>query len=192
MATGNKRKASNELALFPVNFPAGTIIPFAGATAPEGWALCDGSTVSRTTYVALYSALGDAWGNGDGSTTFHLPDLRGRFLRGVDGGAGRDLDSGSRTPSNTGGNSADAVGSVQDDAIRNINGTFRVSAFQGGNSMIGRSGAFTNQSNFNSSFAGGGGGVNTGTTYNFSASNQVPTGSDNRPINAAVNYIIKL
>lgn len=82
MALGTKRKASNALAQFPVNFPSGTIIAFGGATAPEGWVLCDGSTLNRTTYSALYSAIGNAWGSGDGSSTFHLPDLRGKFLRG--------------------------------------------------------------------------------------------------------------
>lgn len=194
MATGNKRKASNELALFPVNFPAGTIVPFAGATAPEGWALCDGSTVSRSTYASLYLALGDAWGEGDGSTTFHLPDLRGRFLRGVDDPtgvdpAGRDPDAGSRGVSNSGGNSGDAVGSVQDDAIRNITGEIWAKAgtnvgFDGARSGAFEAGTGTSQVAQSVSFSGN--------THRFDASNVVPTGSDNRPKNANVNYIIKL
>jgi microcystin-dependent protein len=82
MASGTKRKSTNELALFPVQFPSGTVVPFAGATAPEGWVLCNGTTLSRSTYAALFAAIGTSWGNGDGSTTFNLPDLRGSFLRG--------------------------------------------------------------------------------------------------------------
>lgn len=49
------------------------------AFAPRGWALCDGSLLSRTTYAALYSLIGVTYGMGDGTTTFALPDLRGRF-----------------------------------------------------------------------------------------------------------------
>jgi microcystin-dependent protein len=75
--------------------------------------LCNGAEVSRTTYKALFDVLGTAHGQGNGSTTFNLPDLRGRFLRGVDNGVGRDPDRGLRVAANTGGNAGDAVGSVQ-------------------------------------------------------------------------------
>lgn len=54
----------------------GFVMPFAGSTAPEGWLICDGSAVSRTTYSNLYSVIGTTYGSGDGSTTFNLPDLR--------------------------------------------------------------------------------------------------------------------
>lgn len=56
--------------------------------APAGWLLCDGSAVSRTTYATLYAAIGDTWGAGDGSTTFNLPDLRGRAPIGAGTGSG--------------------------------------------------------------------------------------------------------
>lgn len=56
--------------------PVGTIAAFGGATLPDGWLVCDGAAVSRTTYANLYSVLGDAFGAGDGTTTFNLPDLR--------------------------------------------------------------------------------------------------------------------
>jgi hypothetical protein len=62
-----------------------------GATAPAGYLLCDGAAVSRTTYAALYSALGGAsspWGQGDGSTTFNVPDMRGRAPKGAGQGTG--------------------------------------------------------------------------------------------------------
>ena len=70
--------------------PAGVFVPYAGETAPAGWLLCDGSAVSRTTYAALFAAVGTAYGTGDGSTTFNLPDMRGEFLRGWDNGRGID------------------------------------------------------------------------------------------------------
>jgi microcystin-dependent protein len=56
----------------------GTIHAFAGSGVPSGWLWCDGSAVSRTTYAALYAAIGVLWGIGNGTTTFNLPDLRGR------------------------------------------------------------------------------------------------------------------
>lgn len=55
---------------------------YAGSTAPEGYLLCQGQAVSRTTYSALFAVLGTSHGQGDGSTTFNLPDYRGTFLRG--------------------------------------------------------------------------------------------------------------
>jgi microcystin-dependent protein len=58
--------------------PAGTVNAYASSTPPSGWLNADGSTVSRTTYAALYAAIGTTYGSGDGSTTFNLPDLRGR------------------------------------------------------------------------------------------------------------------
>lgn len=67
-----------------------TVLPFAGATAPEGWLLCDGAAVSRATYAALFAKTGTAFGAGNGTTTFNLPDLRGEFVRGLDGGRGVD------------------------------------------------------------------------------------------------------
>jgi len=62
----------------PAGVPAGTIMGWGGSTAPEQWIICDGTAVSRSTYSALYAAIGTTYGVGDGSTTFNLPDLRGR------------------------------------------------------------------------------------------------------------------
>ena len=55
--------------------PTGSIQPYAGASIPAGWLLCDGSAVSRTDYAALFAAIGTLYGTGDGSTTFNLPDF---------------------------------------------------------------------------------------------------------------------
>jgi microcystin-dependent protein len=65
----------------------GEIIMFAGNYAPEGWALCDGSVLSIAQYQVLYSVIGPAYG-GNGTTTFALPDLRGRMPLGVGSGPG--------------------------------------------------------------------------------------------------------
>lgn len=70
--------------------PPGMIAHFARDSAPAGWLKANGALVSRTTYAALYAALGDRFGAGDGATTFRLPDLRGEFLRGWDDGRGID------------------------------------------------------------------------------------------------------
>jgi microcystin-dependent protein len=71
--------------------PPGTVWDFAGSATPSGWYLCDGSLKNRTTDAALFAAIGTLYGAGDGSTTFAIPDCRGRMTVGVDPGgtAGR-------------------------------------------------------------------------------------------------------
>lgn len=63
--------------------PSGTLIHYAGETIPEGFLLCNGVAVSRTTYANLFAAIGTLYGAGDGSTTFNLPDARDRVLQGA-------------------------------------------------------------------------------------------------------------
>ena len=63
--------------------PIGAILAFGGATAPAGWMICNGAAVSRTTYAALFAAIGTAFGAGDGSTTFNIPDLREATTKGA-------------------------------------------------------------------------------------------------------------
>jgi len=76
--------------------PPGAMVDFAGTTAPSGWLMADGSAISRSVYAQLFQAIGVAYGVGDGSTTFNLPDFRGRFARYMDnmgtaaGAASRD------------------------------------------------------------------------------------------------------
>lgn len=71
--------------------PPGTVVAYAGSTTPDEWLLCDGSAVSRTTYAALFTAIGTTYGPGNGTTTFNLPDLRSRVI--VGSGAGSGLSS---------------------------------------------------------------------------------------------------
>lgn len=177
----------SEVAYNAILFPAGMVSPFAGPVdnIPEGWLLCDGSEISRTEYANLYNAIGVCWGIGDGATTFNLPDLRGMFLRGVSGDSENDPDAENRIVLNdNGGNTGNNVGSYQGDAIRNITGNF---------SNWGRepvsNGAFYNTTN-NTANRDCYGGISSGNFY-FDASRVVPVGSDNRPKNVYVNYIIK-
>ncbi len=74
--------------VWPNDTPTGSIGMFAASTAPTGWLLCDGTAVSRTTYAALFAAISTAFGAGDGSTTFNLPDLLGRVPVGSGAGSG--------------------------------------------------------------------------------------------------------
>lgn len=70
--------------------PPGIVLPFAFSAPPTGWLECDGSAIARNSYADLFAAIGVVFGNGDGTTTFNLPDLRGEFLRGWDHGRGVD------------------------------------------------------------------------------------------------------
>lgn len=153
------------------NLPAGLIIPFGGPVVPPGYLLCDGSAVSRSSYGALFAACGTAWGSGDGSTTFNLPNLQGYFLRGVDNGAGVDPESGSRYALQSGGNSGDQVGSYQGSQFSDHSHGFAWHPREP---------------------TGAGNGPN-GWTWDPGDNGQVSHngGSETRPINAYVNYLIK-
>jgi hypothetical protein len=104
--------------------PIGAVIPFAGdgsdtMESQSGFLPCDGREVSREQYSTLFAVIGVAHGDGNGSSTFNVPDYRGYFLRGVSGPSGRDPDSEIREPPgpNGSGNAGAKVGSVQGDAF---------------------------------------------------------------------------
>jgi len=149
--------------------PAGSVTAFAGETAPDGWLLCDGSPVSRSEYPSLFAALGVIYGNGDGSTTFNLPDYRGQFLRGRDASAGNDPDAASRTDRGDG-QSGDKVGTRQGHEI----GSHRHS----------RPDASTNTSG--TDWVGA-----KGASQKVTRQTGYAGGNETRPKNIAVNYIIK-
>jgi phage-related tail fiber protein len=111
--------------------PSGTIIYVAQNTVPTGYIKANGATLSRTTYAALFAAIGTTFGAGDGSTTFLVPDLRGEFLRGWDDGRGVD--------------SGRAFGSAQLDQMQKLTGfieTDNANAAQRG-AFVDSSGVFT-------------------------------------------------
>lgn len=70
--------------------PVGVIVDYGGATAPDNWLLCHGQAVSRTGFPLLFAAIGTTHGIGDGTTTFNIPDLRGRVVAGLDNMGGTD------------------------------------------------------------------------------------------------------
>jgi microcystin-dependent protein len=155
--------------------PVGTILAFGGTTIPTGWMLCNGTAVSRATYSALFAAIGTAYGYGNNSTTFNIPDLRGVFLRGVDGGVGRDPDAASRTALNTGGNTGANIGSYQADQLASHTHLGNVSG-----------GAAANGSTMD---VYTGGGVDAGNNFQLRMSSA--GGNESRGKNVYVNYIIK-
>ena len=136
VASGNQNTSTAQVSVSP---PVGTIMAYAGPVnaaweTTSGWMLCDGRAFDRNNprYRALFSAIGTSWG-GDGAPNFNIPDLRGRFVRGVDRniegtetsqaeGGPRDPDRGERTVSNpystnpaNQGNRGNNVGSMQAD-----------------------------------------------------------------------------
>jgi microcystin-dependent protein len=90
LAVSGPMLAKREEKILTGSVPAGTIISYAGNITilkpiPTGWLLCDGRAVSRADYLSLFNAIGTTYGTGNGTTTFNLPDLRGRVAIGVDG-----------------------------------------------------------------------------------------------------------
>lgn len=93
--------------------PPGVVVSYAGAAAPTGWLLCDGSAVSRATYSDLFTAISTTFGAGNGSTTFNLPDIRGRTVAGVDNMGGSPASRLTSTVMSPNGNTLGAVGGSQ-------------------------------------------------------------------------------
>jgi microcystin-dependent protein len=89
--------------------PVGAVIDYAGAAAPSGWLLCFGQAISRSTYSALFDVIGETYGVGDGSTTFNVPDLRGRVVAGQDDMGGS---SANRLTDQSGGLNGDTLGAT--------------------------------------------------------------------------------
>lgn len=195
--------------------PSGIILPYGGATAPTGWLFCNGASYSRTTYANLFAAIGTAHGTVDGNS-FNVPDLRGRFIRGTDTmgtAAGRDPDKATRTAANAGGNAGDSVGSVQTGNTANTNlggtaagqtlSTATVTADQGwygfyddvvpnvGNTYGVALAASTSPPHWRGDFATYNHNHTIAHTHGTSALT-VTGGTETRPINANVNYIIKV
>ncbi len=149
--------------------PPGTIIAYGGKAAPAGWLLCNGANLERALYPALFGAINTNFGTYD-ATHFNVPDLRGRFLRGWDNGAKRDPEAGKREKMDTGGATGDNVGSVQLDEFKSHTHNFVAMYQTYGNDttkdLYERYGDYW-----------------TATT--------AAGGTETRPINANVNYIIK-
>lgn len=166
----------------------GMVFATADDQCPAGTMIADGTAVSRSTYAQLFNKIGVTHGQGDGSTTFNLPDYRGRFIRGVDGSAGRDPNDSTRTAMNTGGNTGDNVGSVQDDAFQDHDHpwTMDVGTIVNGSGGAGTSTTQVARGNGtpNGTMQAAGGSLTVG-------SNGTPRrSSETRPTNAYVNFCI--
>jgi phage-related tail fiber protein len=160
--------------------PPGAVQEFAMNTAPTGWLKANGAAVSRTTYAALFAAIGTTFGAGDGSTTFNLPDLRGEFVRGWDDGRGVD--------------SGRVFGSSQLDQMQRITGN--ISSNRLCTTTISGTGALTQgTSGTLEQPAGSGSGSNIAIAFDSSLSPDARTSSDTsgetRPRNVALLYCIK-
>lgn len=155
--------------------PVGAVIWVATSTAPNGFLKANGAAVSRTTYAALFAALGTQFGAGDGSSTFNLPDLRGEFIRGWDDGRGVD--------------SGRSFGSSQTDSTALPNNPFGTS----------NPGSHNHSYNTNQGTGGGqgGGGADTGSRGDSTGHNGAHTHTINggdpetRPRNVALLACIK-
>lgn len=148
----------------------GTVYYFATPTPPEGYLPANGAAVSRSAYARLFATIGTTFGEGDGGSTFNLPDLRGEFIRGWD--SGRNFDSGR------------GFGTVQEDAIRNITGQFEAGVGRVTGGAIYNTGAYVSGNGKAGDNAGHAGRV-------FDASLVVPTANENRPHNIALLACIK-
>lgn len=155
--------------------PVGTIMAYAGDTAPAGWLMCDGTAQYNTGYPALFAVVGNRFGSGGSGSLayFYVPDFRGRFLRGRDGGMGRDPNRTTRTAMNPGGAIGDLVGSVQLDAFKSHTHKW----------LFGLEGDDEGTGGSNDEYTRAGG--------SSTDSIEATGGSETRPINAYVNYIIK-
>ena len=104
---GAVTSAKLDAAAVSVLMPTGSIMSFAGSSAPTGYLLCDGAAISRSTYSTLFGVLATTYGSGDGSSTFNIPDLRGRVIAGQDDMGGV---SANRLTGLTGGVDGDVLG----------------------------------------------------------------------------------
>jgi microcystin-dependent protein len=174
-----------------VTVVAGSVLIWLTATPPEGYLECDGAAVSRTEYASLFEIIGTSFGEGDGSTTFNLPDFRGQFLRGWDHGAGVDPDAEERT--NRGdGTTGDNIGTKQNDATARPSNSFRTNSHSHSHTLPVFQGEGLDAGGNARRSDGATPSTNTATNSN-SHDHSITGGGDQetRPINITVMYIIK-
>lgn len=155
---------------------------------PTNCRVCDNTTLAIASFTKLHENLGGAWGTSGGN--LNLPDLRGRMPRGVDGGAARDPDRASRTADNVGGNTGDAVGSVQTD---NYGSHTHIQNEHSHITRISNNGNTTpNASNYTGSLNGVHAINNTVINAGATGTNQNSGGNETRPKNANVYFVIRV
>lgn len=146
-------------------FPIGGVIPFAGQNAPTGYLMCYGQEVSRTEYSDLFNIIGTTYGEGDGSTTFNVPDLRDKFTQGASG--------------------TNIVGTVKEAGLPNITGRFSYPSFS-------KDGAFYSTTYGTETFQIRGGTGSGAVGFSASRSSSIYGNSDTvQPPAVCMNYIIR-
>lgn len=171
---------------YQTGLPAGTIQMWGGpyTNVPLGWLLCDGASYATTAQAELFAAIGYAWGGG--GSFFNVPDMRGRFARGVDLGEGNDPDAAARTASATGSNTGDNVGTLQGDQMQCFKGSYEKYRFQ--SSSVKQStgaGAAKNVAGASNQY------TTTEIEFVDNGCGEPRFGNETRPSNVSVNYIIR-
>jgi len=180
--------------------PSGSVFCMAVATVPSGYLECNGAAVSRTTYSALFAIIGTAYGAGNGSSTFNLPDLRGEFVRGFDNGKGTDSGRSiatSQSATNASHNHSVSVSGTTSN--KSLTGDVRRIS-EGYRAQGTASGVFTKELDGNNSITGSsstspvaGFSMDASHDHTFSASGTSGSqGGEARPRNIAMMYIIKI
>lgn len=161
-----------------LDFHTGMIMLWAGqkTNIPAGWAECDGTPLNTAQYPALQGIIGNSFGASPPSGQFYLPDLRGQFVRGVDDGAGRDPDIGTRVDMQNPDLAYSGVGSVQACALQSHDHDYNETVSNSDKNGTIDDGKFYDTSG--------------NTTYSIGGANI--SDSETRPINAYLYYIIKL
>lgn len=173
ISVGNAVPSTIDLSNREISYLTGNVRTITSNTIPDGWLLCDGSAINRTTYQNLFSNIGVVWGVGDGSTTFGIPDFQGIFLRGA-GINGTLLDA-------LGVGFTGVLGTYQDDkgqghkhSVTPTYGLELPGAYYWANSVDIALGVIT-----------------VGNPITDGINGTPRTGSETNPANAGVNYIIK-
>ena len=174
--------------------PSGSVFCMAVATVPSGYLECNGAAVSRTTYAALFAIIGTAYGTGNGSSTFNLPDLRGEFVRGFDNGRG--VDNGRSIASSKSSQfgqhnhnvSASSSSSVTDPGHQHSMSVGFFNSLSSGGALAFRYAGTSNRINNAST------GISVSTSTSISQSNRGGTSnsSETRPRSIAMMYVIKV
>ena len=173
----------------PIEYlPIGTILPYSSTTVPSGFMICDGRAISRTLYSDLFAIIGTTYGSGDGSTTFNLPNIKGRTLVGYD-----PNDSDFNTVGKTSGSKTHAL---VESELPEISGSFQIHGQEGGTIFYQTFGHATGnkQNNYKTTQGGSLGGAFSYTTpgFKFGNSNAQTRGHNNVQPSFTIIYMIKV